>query len=429
MSINKINKERLLAETPILILSSIPYTLAKHSPHIILSRINNLSKYLKEYGKISQIYKKLEKIYINDITVLGKIADIINEPFLSRLIHEYIMIYLSKGINLSTLDELALRVLAELKQRISNKMSILIQWIELIVLLISLFSVVVLLAGFSNIISFSLLLILITLLSIIIIPFTKIEYLDIYLQNKNNKIITISYIISIFLLIIGFYFKNFYISTMGFIASLVAVIRSYIDIAKLLKRMEDLLYTLQLLTELLSISTANTGIIKMLIRDPKVPREVISVLKGAASTRERDKDDKLMLIVSQTLVSVMRSGREAVLSIGLMHSIIDNIYKAVKKIVMNGIAQLSLLAGSIVILLVVFKYMSSLFGATTFPLSLFYGVTVNENAINYASLVVSLSSSIASMAIGYTIFKRFFTANFATPLILYITAILYMKIF
>ena len=429
MKIDKINKERLLAETPILILSSIPHALAKHSPHMILSKTNKLSKYLKEYRKISQIYKKLEKIYINDITALEKIANLINEPFLTRLIHEYIVIYLSRGINLGILDELALRVLAELKQRISNKISILIQWIELIVLLISLFSIVVLLAGFGNVVSFSFLLILITLLSIFFIPFTKIEYLDVYLQNNTNNIIIILYIISIFLLIIGLYLKNFYISSIGFIASFTIIIKSYIDIAKLLKKMENLLYTLRVLTELLSISTANTRIIKMLTEDPRVPREIISVLKGVSLAQNEAENDKLMFIVSETLVSVMRSGREAVLSIRLIHNIIDNIYKAVRKIIMSGVVQLSLLAGSITMLLLVFKYISSLFGAVISPLSLFYGVSINKNTINHVSLVVSLSSSIASMAIGYTIFKRFFTANFATPLILYITTILYTKIF
>lgn len=429
MKIDKINKEKLLAETPILILSSIPYALAKRSPHTILSKINNLSEYLREYKKVSQIYKKMEKIYINDITVLGKIADLINEPFLTRLIHEYIMIYLSKGIDLGTLDEFALRVLAELKQRISNKMSILVQWIELIVLLISLFSIVVLLAGFSNTVSFSLLLILVSLLSIILIPFTKIEYLDIYFQNSNSNIITVSYIISILLLIIGLYLKNFYISSIGFMVSLITVVKSYMNMAKLLKKIEDILYTLRLLTELLSISTANIGIIRMLTRDPRVPREIISVLKGVPLTRNEARNDKLMLIVSETLVSVMKSGREAVLSIRLMHSIIDNIYKAVRKIIMSGIVQLSLLAGSIIVLLLVFRYISSLLGATIYPLGLFYGTPMSESTISYASLVVSLSSSIASMAIGYTIFKRLFTANFATPLILYITAILYIKIF
>ncbi len=430
MNIYKINKERLLAEIPILIISSIPYALSKRSPHTILSRIDSsLLGYLKEYAKISLIYRKLEKIYINDVTVLGKIADIIAEPFLTRLFHEYIMVYLSRGIDLSVLDGLALRVLTELKQRISNRISLLIQWIELLVLIISLFSMVTFLAGLSNSISFSIILILITILSLIVIPFAKIEYLDIYMQNNNSNVITVSYIVSVVVIFLGLYLRNIYISTFGFIISVMTVIKSYINIIKSLRKIEDILYTLQLLAELLAISTASPRIIEMLTKDPRVPREIVSVLKGVSLRRNTIERDKLVFIVSQILLSIIRGGREAIASIRLIHSIIESIYKAVKRVMMSGIAQLALLTGSVLILLFVFKYLVLLFGANAFPIGFSYTLPISGGSMSYTSLIVVLSSSISSIAISYAIFRRAFTANFATPLILYISAILYTKIF
>ncbi len=424
----RINEEKLLAETPLLLLAMLPYTLSKRAPHQIFSYANqdkeSLLGNVEEYKKIAQVYRKLEYIYLNDVTVLSKIADTIKDSFLSRLFHEYIMTYLSRGINLDTLNNLASHVLTELKHRISQKMSLLLQWIEVMVLTISIFSLVMLLAGLGTSYMLFSIAAIITFMSIIAIPLIRLEYVDTYIRVNTDPLTLLLYAIGLVILILCLYNDwSIYTASIAFLVTIYTIIRSYTTIISTLQTTNNILYTLRVLSDTLSVSTTSPRIVELLSRDERIPREIISILKGGIPNSSSS-GNNIVKAMARLLAIIIRSGKEAIPSIRLIYNVLNDIYESVKKTIMNGVVQLSLLAGSVLVLILTFKYLTTLFTTNTFLQGFINPFTVSSTAINIVIKIIAISSSAASLAISYILFKRHISANFVAPIILYVTILI-----
>jgi len=187
--------------------------------------------------------------------------------------------------------------------------------------------------------------------------------------------------------------------------------------------MNNSLYTLQVLIELLSVSTASPRIVELLANDPRIPRPVINVLKRGSISSDIQPASRLTSLVSHIVSMIIVSGEEAVASIRLIYNVLSELSTVFRRIFMNGITQLTLLTASIVITVLSFKYINVILQSNV-TYSAFFIPGANGQELNSLLRTIAITSAASSVAIAYAIFRRNLGINFAAPLILYITEIL-----
>jgi hypothetical protein len=422
---SNISEEKLLAETPLFFLFSLPLIMGGKPPHLLLEELQkdpDKQKYLKEYTKVSKQYLKILKTSLSDIGALNIVSNLIKDKFLSNILKEYIFLYITRGNHLDSLYKLIGQVTKELISRINNKLSFLQQLLEFVVIALSLFSLVVIISKITiNYYYIFLLFISLNMFFTIIIPFSKIQIMEVYLEPQlNSKFhIDMLYLTLIMLEIFALIKDMNYLLIASFLLIFIINIISIKGLISSIKQIDNILYTIRIITDFLSVRAPSQQLMKILTNDQRVPRDIIYVMKGGISGKSITHSS----LVAEIITSILSSGKKALAAMRIIGSILEAINAGMKRVVHSLLIQLTLLVGAVAAYEVAFKKVVEIFSAYGYSIDVF--TYVPWSGVNIVYKAISISVGIVSMILCYIMLgRRGLSINFATPLLVFITKII-----